>query len=314
MDIHRLPDRFVKLIGFAAVLVFPICLCAKETSPRLAGYVTAPVRYVPLNKMIVAVTINSYPANLLVDIGVNQMVLDADAAQLFDVDPAPFGRRYIGATRFNGRQSPIAWIRSLAVGGTNLGSTPVILTSESGRASSGPTRIDGTLGADMLVRHQAVINCRTKLIYFKHDRSPPLQVAAIAAAEKFTRVPLRREQNGRFTVPFSMGGRTGRLFVDTGAFVTTFDEALLKSLGIVLQPARVSARFSDGVSRQYTMGQVNDLAIGDFHVPPGKFGAAVLPRAGLNQAGTSTSGILGMDLLYESHAIIDFGGMNLFLK
>jgi predicted aspartyl protease len=314
VDIHRFPDWIVKLVTFIAIAALPICVSG-EVAPQLAGYAAASIRYVPLNKMVVVMNVNGHSANLFVDTGINQFVLDADAAPLLGVKPSPLGLRYIGYTRFNGRQCPVAFVKSLAVGGTNLGSTSVILTTDAGSGSSnGPARVTGTLGADILERQQAVINCRTKFIFFKVDRSAPLRVASIASTENFTRVPLRREQNGGFTVPFSMAGRNGRLLLDTGAFVTTFDEALLKSLGIPLEPTPISARFSDRISRQYAMGEVKDLAIGDFKVPPGKFGSASLPKFALNRGGVSISGSLGMDLLYDRHAIIDFGGMNLFLK
>ena len=61
-------------------------------------------------------------------------------------------------------------------------------------------------------------------------------------------------------------------------------------------------------------GRINDLAIGDFEVPRGKFGAAALPRFAMRQGGTPISGILGIDTLYKCNAIIDLEGMNLFLK
>jgi hypothetical protein len=104
------------------------------------------------------------------------------------------------------------------------------------------------------------------------------------------------------------------LLVDTGAFVTTFPDTFLKSLGISFEPTRVSAHFPTGTARQVSAAQINDLKIGDFKVPPAKFGVAALPRFALRQGGTRISGILGMDTLYICHAIIDLDGMNLFLK
>jgi hypothetical protein len=104
------------------------------------------------------------------------------------------------------------------------------------------------------------------------------------------------------------------LLVDTGAFVTTFGESFFKSLGIASEPARVSAHFSSGATQQMNAGRINDLTIGDFKVPPGKFGVAALPRFALRQGNTRISGILGIDTLYNCHAIIDLDSMNLFLK
>ncbi|MFN2542471.1 MAG: aspartyl protease family protein [Chthoniobacterales bacterium] len=307
----------MKIFGFVAIVAVAICAALAAGAPQLAGHVAVPVRYVPLNKMIVTVQINSHPANLLVDTGANHIEVAADSATLFGITPSQHGLRYIGYERINGRSCPIAFLRNLSAGGMNFGSAPVTLLPGDARRSfgtHGAVQADGILGADILVRHNAVINCRTKFIFFKTDRFAGTGIAPVASSAEFRRIPLRREQNGRFTVPFSLGGQTGRLFVDTGAFVTTFNEALLKSAGIALQPAHVSGRFGDGISRQYDMGQVNNLAIGDFKVRPAKFGAAALPSYMKNQAAMQIGGILGMDLLYDYNAIIDFGSMSLFLK
>jgi predicted aspartyl protease len=133
-------------------------------------------------------------------------------------------------------------------------------------------------------------------------------------SEKFTKVPLRQEENGAFTVPCSIHGQAGRLLVDTGAFVTTFNEGAVRSLGIASQPTHASARFTNGVVRQVSIGQINDLTIGDFKVPAAKFGVSVLPNFALQQSNTRINGILGMDLLFNCHGILDFDSMNLFLK
>lgn len=115
-------------------------------------------------------------------------------------------------------------------------------------------------------------------------------------------------------LPCSINGRTGSLLVDTGAFVTTFNESALKSLGITLQPTQVKARFTTGLVRQISLGNVNHLKIGDFKVPPTTLAAAALPNFALRQGITPIDGILGLELLVICHGIIDFDSMSLFLK
>jgi len=165
-----------------------------------------------------------------------------------------------------------------------------------------------------LLRHKAIINCRTRLVFFKVDQSRHMNLIGVASSEKFRRVPIHREASGALTVPCSIHGQSGRLLVDTGAFVTTFPDTFFKSLGISSQPTRVSVRFPTGTTQRISAAQISDLKIGDFKVPAAKFGVATLPRFALRQGGTRISGILGMDTLYISHAIIDLDGMNLFLK
>ena len=136
--------------------------------PQLAGYKAVPVHYGPLNKMIMSVQINGQPANLLVDTGSNEIILDADAAQSFGVRPSQRGWRYIGFTEIGGQLLPVGFVQTLNAGSMNFGSSPVVLRN-SIRSGTGNGRVDGVLGLQVLRRHRAVINCRTRLVFFKLD-------------------------------------------------------------------------------------------------------------------------------------------------
>jgi len=285
----------------------------RSVSSQLAGYNAVRVHYEPMNKMIMSVRINGQPSNLLVDTGSNEIILDTDAGATFGIGPLRRGLRYIRFTEINGQLLPVGVMQKLTAGSMNFGSSPVVLR-DSPRSDTAKADVDGVLGLEILLRHKAVINCRTRLVFFKVDQSRHMNLSAVALSEKFTRVPLRREASGALTVPCSIHGQGGRLLVDTGAFVTTFPDTFFKSLGISSEPTRISAHFSTGTTRRVSAAQINDLKIGDFKVRPAKFGVAALPHFALRHGGTRISGILGMDTLYICHAIIDLDGMNLFLK
>jgi predicted aspartyl protease len=306
-----------------------------DWSTQLSGYKAVRVHYGPLNKMIMSVRINGQPANLLVDTGSNEVILDAAAAESFGVQPSQPGSnevildanaaesfgsqpsqrglRYIRRSRINGQLLPVGFAQSLTAGNMSFGSVLVTLRN-SRRSDDGNAHVDGVLGLDVLTRYKAVINCRTKVIFFKVDPTRQMHLSGVAASEKFTRVSIRQEENGTLTAPCSIHGQPARLLVDTGSFVTTFTEPVLKSLGVGLQPTHISARFSTGTSRKVSAAQINDLKIGDFKVRPGKFGVIPSPNFAPRQGSSRMFGILGMDTLYNCHAIIDLDGMNLFLK
>jgi predicted aspartyl protease len=303
--------RFV----LALLLIIPSSTLAsvKGKPTQLSGYKAVRVHYRPLNKMIMPVRINGRRANLLVDTGSNQIILNAAAAASFGVQTSQGGLPYIQQTRINGQSLRVGFAQSLIAGGMSFGSTPVTLRKSS-HSDTGGTPIDGVLGLDVLTRHKAVINCRTKLIFFKVDQARQVDLSSVASEEKFTRIPLRREENGALTVACSIRGQPARLFVDTGAFLTIFHEAFLKSVGVPIEATRVSAHFAFGASRKISAGQINDLKIGGFKTPPSKFGVTALPNFTLRQGSARVSGILGMDTLYNCHGIIDLDNMNLFLK
>jgi predicted aspartyl protease len=302
------------LLALLTFLTPSVLGSAKSDRPmQLSGYKAVRIHYGPLNKMIMSVRINGQHANLLVDTGASQVMLDADAAASFGIKPSQRGLRYIRFTQINGQEFPVGFAQSLIAGDMSFGSVLLTLRNSS-HSDGGNAHADGVLGLDILTRYKAVINCRTKLVFFKVDPARRMHLGAVATSEKFTRVPLRQEENGALTAPCSIHGQPARLLVDTGAFITTFTEPVLKSLGIGLQPTHVSARFPTGTTRKVSAAQINDFRIGDFKVPPGKFGVAALPNFALWQGSSRMFGILGMDTLYNCHAIIDLDGMNLFLK
>jgi predicted aspartyl protease len=311
------PSTRVRRFRFvlALLLIIPSSTLAsvKVKPTPLSGYKAVRVHYSPLNKMIMPVRINGRRANLLVDTGSNQIILNSAAAASFGVQTSQGGLPYIQQTQINGQSLPVGFAQSLIAGSMSFGSTPVTLRKSS-HSDTGGTPIDGVLGLDVLTRHKAVINCRTKFIFFKVDQSRQVDLSSVASEERFTKIPLRREENGALTVPCSIRGQPARLFVDTGAFLTILHEAFLKSVSVPIDATRVSAHFAAGPSRKIGAGQINDLKIGGFKTPPAKFGVTALPNFTLRQGSARVSGILGMDTLYNCHGIIDLDSMNLFLK
>ena len=291
---------------------------------QLAGYRVVPVHYGPLNEMIMSFRIHGHSANLVVDTSASQLILDAAAAESFAITPWQRNlveesaegihlSRYSRFTQINGQDLPVGIAQSLTAGSMNFGSSPVALRSSKGSGARNG-RVDGILGLDILLRYKAVINCQARLVFFKVDPARQMHLSAVASAAKFTRVPLSREENGALTVPCSIHGQSAPLLVDTGAFVTTFHESFLKSLGIASEPTRISARFPSGATRPIRAARINDLTVGNFKMPPNKFGVTTLPNFARQQGGAIVGGILGMDMLYICHAIIDLDSMSLFLK
>jgi predicted aspartyl protease len=305
-------------LAFALILLafVPLSISAapkNRSATQVPGYRAVRVHYGPMNKMIMSVRINDQPANLLVDTGSNQLILDAEAAESFGVTPSPRGLLYIRSTKIQGQTLPVGFVQNMCAGSMNFGSSLVTLRRSS-HADSGGGAFDGVLGLDILFRHKALINCRTKLVFFKVDQARRINLGSVAASEKFTRVPIRREETGALTVPCSIRGQPTRLLVDTGAFVTILHENFVKSLGLAAEPTRISAQFGPGASKRINAARLNDFNIGAFKMPPEKFGVAPLPQFALQQGSSRIAGILGMDTLYTCHAIIDLDGMGLFLK
>ena len=308
--------QIVLAFMFVLFAVVPLSISAapkNRSAMQVPGYRAVRVHYGPLNKMIMSVRINGQPANLLVDTGSNQLILDAEAAELFGVRPSPRGLLYIRSTKIQGQTLPVGFVQNISAGSMNFGTSLVTLRRTS-HGDAARAAFDGVLGLDILFRHKALINCHTKLVFFKVDQTRRINLGSVAASEKFTRVPIQREETGALTVPCSIGGQPTRLLVDTGAFVTILHENFVKSVGLAAQPTGISAQFGRGASKRISAAKLDDFNIGAFKMPPEKFGVAPLPQFALQQGSSKIAGILGMDTLYSCHAIIDLDGMGLFLK
>ena len=296
-------------------------LFAKERAaiPALDGYIAVPVHYSDWNKMLMEVTVNGHRARFVVDTGAGYSVLDAGRARSLRVSPVGADSPYGEFTNLNGEIYRVGYINKLRAGAMDFGGGPIALFRPANAEAAihsrgGDDSAAGILGADILTRYKAVINCSTKTIFFKTDSSPRLQIAQFAASQHFTRVPLREEVTRAFTVPASINGHPCRLLVDTGAFITTFDLRRAKEFGLSFTGTKMKGSFADGVSRQVAIGQVRNLKIGDYHVPPQKLAATVMPDFAVDQGQLNLAGILGMELLALNRAIIDFESMSLFLK
>src|ERR1700745_3239263 len=104
-------------IVLAVLVIVPSSTVAsgsvKDSRPtQLSGYKAVRVHYSPLNKMIMSVRINGQPANLLVDTGSNQVILDAASAESFGVRPSQRDLRYIQFTRINGQLLRVGFVQS----------------------------------------------------------------------------------------------------------------------------------------------------------------------------------------------------------
>src|SRR5205814_3583488 len=289
----------------ACVAPLSISAAVKSGSAmQLGGYKAVRVHYGPMNKMIMSVRINGQPANLLLDTGSNQLILDTEAAELCGVRPSQRGLRYVQFTEIQGESLPVGFVQNISSGSMNFGSSLVTLRRSS-HAEAVNAAFDGVMGLDILFRYKALINCSTKLVFFKVDQAQRINLSSITASEKFTRIPIRREETGALTVPCSIGGHSTRLLIDTGAFVTIFHQSFAASLGLAAESTRISAQFARAAPKRISAAKLNDFNIGAFKVPPEKFGIAPLPQFALQQGTSKIAGILGMDTLYICHAIID---------
>lgn len=310
------------------LLMIAVANDAFAQSRRPNGYEVVPLTRGSQNHLLAPGDVNGRAATFMVDTGAESSFLQTDRAQ-------SFGVRATGTEARTGRRSfPVAAADNLRLGGMSLGAATFSLyraaqlggpvPGQRGRAA------DGMIGRDVLRRYNAVINCRSRQLFLKADAGAPLNLASITRAQGFTAIPIEETPRG-LTVPCSIAGRRGRLVLDTGAFLTGFDDDAARLLSLAGQPSGATARSFEGRVRPLQLVQVDDLKIGGLTIPPQKFVVTDLftrkqlrtftglgriefysPRPGAR--GDRIYGLLGSELLDVHQAIIDLDSMTLFMK
>ena len=284
----------------------------------------------PQNHLLVPAHVNGKPANLLLDTGAVINFFQKDRAERF-------GLRLTGdELRSAGHSFPAGAINDLQVGSMSFGPAEVALFDRAQFRGPVPgprgQAADGIIGLDLLRKHRAIINCRTQQLFFASTGARSLDLAATTRALGFTRVPLESTARGFISVPCTIGSKAGALAIDTGAFVTVFDAATIASLMLERDPSSLTARTAGGRVRALELTRIEHLRIGGVPVPPQRFAVMdMFPKkkplrtfTGINKlelydaralkARLDIWGLLGNELLYQHHAIIDLDGMALYLK
>lgn len=293
---------------------------------KLGSYVSVRMTRGPQNHLLAAAQVNGRPATFLVDTGADVTFVRADRAEAFGI------AREAGQIRRRERTFALGMVRNLTVGSAELGPARVALADASQFRGTAPGRgaVDGILGLDLLHRYEAVINCHTREMFLKTQAGPSLQLGAITAGAGYTRIPLDRTRRGGITVATALHGRRGKLLVDTGAFVTGFDDDGLRGRGIATRPSGLTSRGIDGEIRAVQLAQITDLKIGGIRVAPQTFAVIdlygkkkpVRTYTGLGRIeyyrpfpeADRIIGVLGNELLDQHRAIIDFSTLTLFMK
>lgn len=200
---------------------------------------------------------------------------------------------------------------------TDLGSgyfleAPIAFPKEGTRQARVAFDKEGLLGMNFLVQHGAVINCRTQQIFF--SRTGPRLPLKGEYYERmgFTQIPIRITPTGYAEVEATSAGSTYSCIIDTGSFWTTFNPKIAEEEHIMTyRRGMISLPYAGEINVPFLMGRPRGFKIGGFDLSDLTVGFA--PTHAAHGTAHEWGGLLGADLLFKRHAIIDLGNRTLYL-
>lgn len=225
-------------------------------------------------------------------------------------------------------------VKSLGMGNCMVTNVPVAIADLAGMnpdrnaAATGShiadskamAHLNGVLGAREMLKFGMIIDCTRQMLYINPNGASfavSQSLARFLASRGFTRIPMRLNANEHFDVEGALNGYATRLIVDTGSANTLIDtQVAVKSGTGVTALAGYGAGGAGGLVEGVNRTGVKELAIGNFKLANAEVVVAhVSGEVLLSKSATeSIAGVLGQDYLSTNFAVIDMGGMALYLR
>jgi len=321
-------------------LLIATCAQAQQTSGTLASFLArqglagAKLERRFGNHLFVPVTINNRRGALMIDTGAPNTVIDVNSVSTFGLTVEKTGSNVGGLFGRSWERFGASKVKSIAMGNCTVTNVPVAIADfssfnqdRSGPAtgshiadSKGMAHINGLLGANEMIKFGMIIDCTRQMLYINpNGRTPAVSqsLAGLLAGRGFTRIPMRLNANHHFDVEGALNGNATRFLVDTGSATTLIDtQVAVKSGTGVTALAGYGAGGAGGLVEGVNRASVKELTIGNFKLANAEVVVAHVSGDILlsKSAAESNAGVVGQDYLASNFAVIDMGGMALYLR
>ena len=284
------------------------------------------------NHLFVPASINNKRAALMIDTGAPVTIIDKNSA-------GTFGLKVENTTINVGRIFGKRWehygvsvAKGIALGNCVVTNVPVALADTSDMNPDAPAaatgahisavnrlpHLNGLLGAREMNKFGMIIDCARQMLYINPNGPSSAisqKLASFLSGRGFIRIPMRLNSGNHLEVPAVLNGHPTRMIVDTGAAVTTVDKMMATKAGVSIGGTGFVEDAGEGRIERLGTGDIKELTIGSFIIPRASVGVVNVSGDVLHSKneGESNSGLLGAEYLAWNFAVIDVGGMALYL-
>src|SRR5437016_27427 len=336
--IRQLMKKLFALVLWTAALA-PFTAQSQQQPGTLAGFLSGQgLVGVKLerrfgNHLFVPVSINNKRAALMIDTGAPVTIIDKNSAGTFALKVE---NTTINVGRIFGKRWEhygVSMAKSIALGNCVVTNVPVALADTSDMNADAPApatgthisvvnrlpHLNGLLGAREMNKFGMIIDCARQMLYINPNgpnTAVSQKLASFLSGRGFTRIPMRLDSGNHLEVPAVLNGHPTRLIVDTGAAVTTLDRRMASQAGVSIGGTGFVEDAGEGRVERLGTGDVKDLTIGDFTIPRATVGVVNVSGEMLHSksAEESNAGLIGAEYLAWNFAVIDVGGMALYLR
>jgi predicted aspartyl protease len=285
------------------------------------------------NHLFVPASINNKRAALMIDTGAPVTIIDKNSAGTFGLKVE---KTTINVSRIFGKRWErygVSMAKSIALGNCVVTNVPVALADTSDMNADAPAAATGThisavnrlphlnglLGAREMRKFGMTIDCARQMLYINPDgpsTAVSQKLASFLSDRGFTRIPMRLNSGNHLEVPAVLNGHPTRLIIDTGAAVTTLDKRMASLAGVNISGTGFVEDAGEGRVERLGGGDIKELEIGDFTISKATVGVLNVSGEMLHSKSEeeSNSGLIGAEYLAWNFAVIDVGGMALYLR
>jgi predicted aspartyl protease len=274
---------------------------ALKTFLEREGFGGSPLQRRFGNHLFVNTVMNGRRTALIIDTGCPYTLIDRASAPRIGLGIKETKSYVVGVTG-TGERFGVSKLTTLAMGNCTFMSVPVQVADEAQINLIAGRHLDGLFGAHEMAKFGMIVDCTRQMLYVNPkgpSAATTMKLAQFLAGRGFSRIPMHFNQDHHLEIDAAINGHPVRLTVDTGSFATLISAPTAAACGTSLSP-RLSAG-GEGI------GHVQQLALGNLVVNNAEvFVARVDKFVG--------AGLLGEEYLSWNFAVIDVGGMNLFLR
>lgn len=264
------------------------------------GFAGAPIVRRPTNDLFVRITINGTPGSILVATSCEITGIDRNRASKFGLVEVKTNKKAHGSFGPSSERVGMSAVKALGIGNCIISNVPVAILNLSS------LQFDGVFGTAEMRKFGVVIDCGGRMLYISprgRNGATSATLAQLLDKEGYTRIPMSVSAGRDIVVSGHVNDRPISLRVNTGSFLTCISPATAAMAGVTPIPTGITAGAYGGRTARLSAARLGEFRVGAFR----------MSNVGVAVAGV-TGNEFGSDYLLSNSAVIDLGGMNLFLR